>query len=177
VVNCLRDPCDGASCGGIPGAHCVSDYCGGCNARWYNDDDEEVTDQCAVDCSAVLCVIPDCVGGVLETPPNQCCPICTRNCSEVIECPQIRCENAIPPNFAEGRCCPTCPTGPAPCDGIRCMNGYRCEVYQPTNETYCEPDCETLNPCLPGELCEVEQVLCKRAPCPGKLRCRDQDTV
>ena len=66
--------------------------------------------------------------------------------------------------------------GPAPCDGIRCMNGYRCEVYQPTNEGYCEPDCETLNPCLPGELCEVEQVLCKRAPCPGKLRCRGMST-
>ena len=51
VVNCLRDPCDGASCGGVSGAHCVSDYCGGCNARWYNDDDEEVTNQCRSMCS------------------------------------------------------------------------------------------------------------------------------
>ena len=45
-MNCVRDPCDGASCGGVSGAHCVSDYCGGCFARWYNEDDEEVTDQC-----------------------------------------------------------------------------------------------------------------------------------
>ena len=45
-MNCVRNPCDDASCAGVPGARCVPDYCGGCNTRWF-DGDLEVTDMCA----------------------------------------------------------------------------------------------------------------------------------
>ena len=32
----------GARCRGFPNAHCVSDYCEGCNARWFDRNAEEV---------------------------------------------------------------------------------------------------------------------------------------
>ena len=39
-VECLVDPCAGASCRQFPDAKCASDYCGGCNARWFQDGQE-----------------------------------------------------------------------------------------------------------------------------------------
>jgi hypothetical protein len=34
-VNCLVDPCQVSSCG-VPDAECRANYCGGCNAEWYD---------------------------------------------------------------------------------------------------------------------------------------------
>ena len=39
------DPCQFAKCPAHPNAKCVSDFCGGCNARFF-EDGEEVTDTC-----------------------------------------------------------------------------------------------------------------------------------
>ena len=39
------DPCEYPSCPVVNGATCVADYCGGCNARWFNNG-KEVNDQC-----------------------------------------------------------------------------------------------------------------------------------
>lgn len=36
VVNCFANPCQVSSCD-VEGAICEADYCGGCNARWYDD--------------------------------------------------------------------------------------------------------------------------------------------
>ena len=36
VVKCIKDPCDGATCASDPKATCVSNYCGGCNAVFYD---------------------------------------------------------------------------------------------------------------------------------------------
>ena len=44
-VKCFVDPCQFAKCPAHPNAKCVSDFCGGCNARFF-EDDEEVTDTC-----------------------------------------------------------------------------------------------------------------------------------
>ena len=44
-VNCFVDPCRFAKCPAHPNAKCVSDFCGGCNARFF-EDGEEVTDTC-----------------------------------------------------------------------------------------------------------------------------------
>ena len=40
VVNCFVDPCLGARCKDFENATCVSDYCGGCNTRWYENGQE-----------------------------------------------------------------------------------------------------------------------------------------
>ncbi|XP_077861520.1 uncharacterized protein LOC144341797 [Saccoglossus kowalevskii] len=37
LVNCLVDPCDVTSCE-LPYAGCEADYCGGCNAIYYDAD-------------------------------------------------------------------------------------------------------------------------------------------
>ncbi|CAF1106773.1 unnamed protein product [Adineta ricciae] len=36
MVNCFMDPCGLAKCPNHPEARCRADYCGGCNARFYN---------------------------------------------------------------------------------------------------------------------------------------------
>ena len=47
IVNCLADPCDVNFCPAHPGAKCVSDFCGGCNAQFFAPGGEvEVTDTC-----------------------------------------------------------------------------------------------------------------------------------
>ena len=50
-MNCLLDPCDpriAPTCEAFPDAVCHSDYCGGCNARFFVDKGrQEVTASCA----------------------------------------------------------------------------------------------------------------------------------
>ena len=48
LVNCFIDPCQFATCPAFPNASCLSDYCGGCNARFFDKDGIEVTDICDV---------------------------------------------------------------------------------------------------------------------------------
>ncbi|XP_021351240.1 kielin/chordin-like protein [Mizuhopecten yessoensis] len=45
MVQCFANPCDVQQCPSLPHAACVSDYCGGCNARFYINN-EEVTGMC-----------------------------------------------------------------------------------------------------------------------------------
>ncbi|XP_078658591.1 uncharacterized protein LOC144903978 [Branchiostoma floridae x Branchiostoma belcheri] len=41
-VNCLTDPCVLATCPPYPSATCKADYCGGCNAFFYDSNDNKV---------------------------------------------------------------------------------------------------------------------------------------
>ena len=45
-VYCFVDPCQVTTCPAQPEARCVSDYCGGCNARFFDDEGNEVTKSC-----------------------------------------------------------------------------------------------------------------------------------
>ena len=36
ITNCVVDPCKTALCPNFPNASCVSNYCGGCNADFYD---------------------------------------------------------------------------------------------------------------------------------------------
>ena len=49
-VNCFVDPCQFGTCPAHPDATCVADYCGGCNARFFDEDGNEVTDTCGRCC-------------------------------------------------------------------------------------------------------------------------------
>ncbi|CAF4055856.1 unnamed protein product, partial [Rotaria sp. Silwood2] len=42
LVQCFRDPCQGATCPAYPDATCVSNYCGGCNAEWFRCNGQQV---------------------------------------------------------------------------------------------------------------------------------------
>ena len=60
-----------------------------------------------------------------------------------------------------------------PCDGFECGNGSECQIYEPTGEAFCNPNCEELNPCKPHQVCRLQPVHCVRAPCPPVLHCED----
>ena len=60
---------------------------------------------------------------------------------------------------------------PDPCDELDCDAGYECLIHEPTNEAYCSPNCDDLNPCGATEECQIDPVQCVRAPCPGVLSC------
>ncbi|CAH1271435.1 FCGBP [Branchiostoma lanceolatum] len=42
MVYCLVDPCEGTPCPAYPDAICIANYCGGCNAVFYDDQDQKV---------------------------------------------------------------------------------------------------------------------------------------
>lgn len=42
IVQCLVDPCDDASCEAYPDAECKANYCGGCNAEFFDVNREKV---------------------------------------------------------------------------------------------------------------------------------------
>ena len=46
-VYCFVDPCQVTTCPTHPEARCISDYCGGCNARFFDDEGNEVTKSCS----------------------------------------------------------------------------------------------------------------------------------
>ncbi|CAI8027929.1 hypothetical protein GBAR_LOCUS15908, partial [Geodia barretti] len=85
---------------------CVSDFCGGCNARFFQDGQGV---ECGVNCSAVSCLRPIC--GDLEelvVPPRECCPVCQTNCTAVT-CPaDVICGDGESPESTLGGCCFSC---------------------------------------------------------------------
>ena len=46
-VYCFVDSCQVTTCPAHPEARCVSDFCGGCNARFFDDEGNEVTKSCS----------------------------------------------------------------------------------------------------------------------------------
>ena len=61
LVYCIINPCQVTSCPAHPGAICIPDYCGGCNARFFDKAGNEVTKSCGelIFCSVVwsMCVL------------------------------------------------------------------------------------------------------------------------
>ena len=68
-------------------------------------------------------------------------------------------------------------TDPNPCDGLECGEGSECQIFEPTGEAFCNPNCEDLNPCGPHQVCTLQPVICKRAPCPPALLCVDRKLI
>lgn len=48
IVNCFVDPCLFATCEAHPDANCVANFCGGCNAEFFDSTGNEVTDSCGM---------------------------------------------------------------------------------------------------------------------------------
>ncbi len=46
IVRCIADPCVVSSCPNIPNVKCESNYCGGCNAVFYDAEGNDVTAGC-----------------------------------------------------------------------------------------------------------------------------------
>ena len=122
-VNCFVDPCQFAKCPAHPNAKCVSDFCGGCNARFF-EDSEEVTDTCSelhnevhfnmqqgyntfilLDCPVKDQVFNECGSACPPncTTPN---PICTKQCVPRCECPRGTVINELTNKCVPVRSCP-----------------------------------------------------------------------
>ncbi len=43
---CFSNPCHVSSCPNSPSARCVPNFCGGCNAHYFDSDGNNVTDRC-----------------------------------------------------------------------------------------------------------------------------------
>ena len=57
TVNCFVDPCQVASCPNYPRATCISDFCRGCNARFFDTNGNEVTATCCEPINTPLCIL------------------------------------------------------------------------------------------------------------------------
>ena len=65
-----------------------------------------------------------------------------------------------------------------PCATVRCANGYQCEVFKPTGEAYCQPNCSLNNGGCPADQeCRLQPVICVRAPCPPVIECVERTTA
>ena len=122
-VNCLVDPCRYSTCPTHPRAECRSDYCGGCNARFYVGR-REVTEQCKIEpCSrrggkdlGIYCGL----GSSVRCPGSSYCDIhpvdafatCCCNdkaatcpgCTKPANCPTNPCRYSSCPNFPSAKC-------------------------------------------------------------------------
>lgn len=103
VVNCFVDPCMFASCRAYAEATCRSNYCGGCNAEFFDASGNDVTARCDS--------VPTTAPPLTTVPSSGSCPppsdgfgVCVEQCSSDSGCPS-------------GQLC--CSTG---C-GHLCMNG------------------------------------------------------
>ena len=58
MVSCFSDPC--GECPNYPNARCEANYCGGCNAIYYDERGNNVTGQCgtATTCKNMyICIV------------------------------------------------------------------------------------------------------------------------
>ncbi|XP_072050232.1 uncharacterized protein [Amphiura filiformis] len=125
VVACAKDPCVVNSCAADPTARCEANYCGGCNAIFYDENDLEV------DCSAVV-VPPETLGNPGECPATEGdggFGICANLCQDDSVC------------SATQKCCPTA------CGGSSCMEAIQTQPQA----TKCQTQANDAGPPLPGK--------------------------
>ena len=104
-VACVVDPCEVSTCPAFPQAKCISDFCGGCNARFFLGF-KEVTDKCNV-CSGIGAVtrvkcdtMKQCPGtAICDQASGTCC------CGETqFACLVPPCDSATCPNYPDATC-------------------------------------------------------------------------
>ena len=107
-VACVQDPCQVTTCPKFPKAKCVSDFCGGCNARFFVGL-KEVTRKCQ---SSKVCAnigtvtevecdtIDQCPGtAICDTASGSCC------CGKTpLACLNPPCDFATCPNYPGATC-------------------------------------------------------------------------
>lgn len=57
LATCLINPCILSFCPHYPNAKCFSNYCGGCNSVFYDENDRDVTDLCGMYMSWLLYLV------------------------------------------------------------------------------------------------------------------------
>ncbi|CAF1035266.1 unnamed protein product [Rotaria sordida] len=175
-VQCLKDPCQGATCPAYPKATCVSNNCGSCKAQWYKADGTPVncikSSPCPPGQTQVKCLKDPCQGATCPACPSaKCVPnYCDgchalwykadgtpTNCAKPSPCPPGQNEVQCKKDPCEGATCPAYPT--AKCVSNYC-GGCNALWYKADGTPV---NCIKSSPCPPGQT----QVKCLKDPCQG----------
>ncbi|MCB9539980.1 MAG: hypothetical protein H6704_27520 [Myxococcales bacterium] len=166
---CLRDGCPaGEAC--VVGDACVPSAC--------RCDPESGLWACTRDCGGGTCEPRDPCAGV-RCAADQTCEIWPRTgepyCAD--SCELTRCEEGQVCRLRAVECvrapCPpeaVCVDAVDPCAAIRCGENQVCRIFEGTGEAYCADTCEGVL-CPRGQVCELQDVECVRAPCPPVAAC------
>ena len=110
-VNCFVDPCEFYICGDDPSYTCRSNYCGGCNREWFDENGmHRICRNEAIQTVEDICNLVDCMpvpeesdcGCGLVWDENGCCQSC---CDEpCVRCLTNPCENYICDDNPEFTC-------------------------------------------------------------------------
>ena len=57
-----------------------------------------------------------------------------------------------------------------PCAGFVCLDNQECDVHEQTGEPFCADSCEKTR-CPHGQICQLDDVVCVREPCPPVAKC------
>ncbi|XP_066290079.1 zonadhesin-like isoform X3 [Branchiostoma lanceolatum] len=152
MARCKRDPCEMRTCPGHPSATCQANYCGGCNAEFFDEDGNEVEcDEADEDDKPGTCPPPSrrpCLGEYSDRcEADSDCPrrrkCCQGPCGKTCVRPRND-HSPCPPGVAMARCkrdpCEmrTCPGHPnATCQANYC-GGCNAEFFdEDGNEVSC----------------------------------------
>ena len=83
IYNCLVDPCSSATCPAQPTATCIANYCGGCNAHFFDDMCRNVT----LLCNTPVTTTAPTTGPQLICPPPGFGGVCSESCQDDASCP------------------------------------------------------------------------------------------
>ncbi|XP_072040247.1 zonadhesin-like isoform X2 [Amphiura filiformis] len=175
VVRCVADPCTVTSCTKYPDVTCQANYCGGCNAEFYDTNGIKLTpEQCEAECSDEGESLP-------SSDPCEVNCVCSdgkRVCA-VMDClpPPDGAENCEP-EYIDGVCCPSFEHCKAECsdEGESLPSSDPCEVNCVCSDG--KRVCAVMD-CLPppdgAENCEPEYIdgVC----CPSFEHCKECPTV
>jgi hypothetical protein len=126
-VNCLVDPCEVSRCD-VEGATCVANYCGGCQAEWYDESGARVCE------SGDACTRDEPGRDYLLTDPEACATArfaCAEGLRPFFDDCGCGCETACEPTGCSGQLC-----APAGSDIVT-----TCE-WRPEYACYREATCE-----------------------------------
>ncbi|XP_071941274.1 neurogenic locus notch homolog protein-like [Antedon mediterranea] len=169
VYNCFVNPCDTAVCPANSDAICIANYCGGCNAVFYDTSGVEVN--CAVVCKKIGCANPCPFGS--ETDANGC-PTC-RCLPNPAPCPKGKKPSKCKKNPCDGTTCEVNPMTacvPNYCGGCSAdFYDHNLNIDQECLQANC-PQIRCANPCpfgteVTSEGCPTCTCLPNPAPCPN----------
>ncbi|XP_078688249.1 uncharacterized protein LOC144920176 isoform X5 [Branchiostoma floridae x Branchiostoma belcheri] len=142
VFNCFANPCDVTSCPAHPDARCQANYCGGCNAEFFDEGGNKVVcnetepPTCPPDVEVLNCFANPCdVTSCPAHPAATCQPNYCGGCNaeffdeggEMVHCDDVVCaENSHFDTCGHGACQPTC-ENPAPICTQVCIAGCQCD--------------------------------------------------
>jgi len=185
-VKCIIDPCRVAKCDQYPGASCVANYCGGCNAVFYVNGSEVNCNMCPPGKSPVKCFRDPCQGATCAVPGAKCISDYCGGCFAkwYVSGKQVNCSSVTskcPPNKPPVQCfrdpCQgqTCSVPNSKCVSDYCGGCYA-RWYVGSDPVNCQEEFHGRDPVpcpdgLPVVNCLIDPCLAARCPASPNAKC------